>query len=822
MLVIQFELQREICICIIKLERTLLVINKGLITLNSAITGKNDYLLYHLAEAINKAERIRFNVAFLMESGAKLISPYLEKAAEKGAIIQVLTGRYMGVTEPSAIYFLLHRLGKRIDIRFYSGTVQAFHPKAYLFDYPEEAEVFIGSSNISQLALTNGLEWNYRFSSRQNRKAYEKFSETFDALFYNSSEVITHEVLRKYTINWKKPPQIKFEQKLEKEYQEEQGITPRGAQIEALYELEKAREEGVDKGLVVAATGVGKTYLAAFDSCNFEKVLFLAHREEILSQARNSFLAVRPGARAGFLTGAVKESNNDLYFATVQTLSRENNLKNFSEGFFNYIVVDEFHHAAANSYLTVINYFNPDFLLGLTATPFRTDNRDIFVLCGDNVIYELYLKDAIDRDLLVPFRYYGIHDATDYSQVEYRSGKYVIEDLERELSRAQRADLVLKKYKKFAGRRALGFCASIKHADFMAEYFNKKKIPAASVHSGSAVNGYQMERKEAVEALENEKMKVLFVVDIFNEGVDIPSVDTVLFLRPTESFVVFLQQLGRGLRKDDGKSYLTVLDFIGNYKRAHYIPSLLAGDNPRNPRDSLGKQATELEYPVDCQVHFDFQLLDLFERMSQSDPLRKRMKEDFFRLKEYLGRRPTRVDIFEGSDIPSREFLREGWLRFLHELEELEIEEEKWLGTIAEEFLIELERTRMTKAYKIPTLSALLGKDTIRKAATLSEIGENMADFYRKSPLHQKDLRGKSTTNWKSWETNQFEKLAKKNPVHFLSKARFFNYDEVNKAFYLSDELEPFLTFRLSEHVKDILEYRRLFYFSKRFKEEGH
>ena len=787
--------------------------------MNDAIVGKQDHLLDYLTDAASRAERIRFNVAFLMESGARLISPCLEDAVSRGVGLEVLTGRYMSVTEPAAIYYLMDRLGNRLDIRFFSEPVRSFHPKAYIFDYGEEAEVFIGSSNLSRSALTFGLEWNYCFRKSQNPEAYEKFSAAFTDLFHNSTERIDHEVLKKYTAGWRKPYFVKVEQAIE-HGQEDEAVYPRGAQIEALYELKNARREGVVKGLVIAATGVGKTYLAAFDSAGYRRVLFLAHREEILRQAETSFMEVSPRLKTGYFTGYQKEEGANVYFASVQTLSRQNHLHTFTPDFFDYIIVDEFHHAAADSYQAILDYFHPRFLLGLTATPFRMDNRDIFALCEDNVIYELYLKDAINRDLLAPFLYYGIYDAVDYDQVECRHGKYVLDDLERELSRKERADLVLEKYNLLAGTRTLGFCVSIKHAEYMADYFNEQGIPAACVHSGPVGSPHFLSRAEAVEALNNGDVKALFAVDIFNEGLDIPSLDTVMFLRPTESYVVFLQQLGRGLRKDQGKKHLVVLDFIGNYKRAHYVPALLAGENPMDPRKTGGKKAYELEYPESCQVHFDFQLLDLFERMARADPLKKRMMDVFYAIKDSLGRRPSRTDILNGSDIHPREFLKKGWLNYLHELEELELEEEEWLGTVVEEFLVFLEKTPMTKAYKVPTIRALLDGDELLHSVPLQRVGEYFRKFYVDTPLHQKDLSDRSNAGWESWNLSHFSQVARRNPVHFLSRGKFFHYDEINQVFSLDDSLKPFLGPMLASHVKDILEYRRVLYFKRRFKDE--
>ena len=393
-----------------------------------------------------------------------------------------------------------------------------------------------------------------------------------------------------------------------------------------------------------------------------------------------------------------------------------------------------------------------------------------------------------------------------------------MEQLERELSRAGRAGLVLEKYRDLAGERALGFCAGIRHAEYMAGYFNEHGVKAAAVHSGPGGSGHTVDRKTAVDALAAGDLKVIFAVDIFNEGVDIPALDTVMFLRPTDSFTVFLQQLGRGLRKYPGKKHLIVLDFIGNYRRAHYIPALLAGENPATfePR---GRKPQELEYPEGCQVQFDFNVLELFKELAARDPLQKRMRDEYFRLKSELDHQPTRTELYHGTDLPMREFLREGWLRFLQPLGELTPEETAWLETPAEEFLLTVEKTPFTKAYKIPTLLSLLSQDGDLKARVgLAEIGASFVEFYHGNPLHAKDLEDKSSRGWRSWGAAEFAALARRNPVHFLCKNKFFKYDEINRVFWLDESLQGYLGRSLGDHLRDILEYRRIEFFRKRYR----
>jgi superfamily II DNA or RNA helicase len=325
--------------------------------------------------------------------------------------------------------------------------------------------------------------------------------------------------------------------------------------------------------------------------------LFLAHRQEIVKQAYEVSGSSRSPSDFGWYTGEQRDHGTNIYFATVQTLSRDEHLDRFPRSYFDYLILDEFHHAAADSYRRVLEHFQPRFLLGLTATPFRMDNQDIFALCDNNIIYEISLHQSIERDLLVPFNHYAVYNPTDYSEVKVANGLHVIDDLERQLSKLERADLILKHCHRLAEERPLRSCVSIKHAQYMADYFSKHRVAALAVHSQQPNNG----RNAAIAALKEGRIKVIFAVDMFNEGVDILSLDTVMFLRPTESYVVFLQQLGRCLRKNPGKTHLTVVDFIDNYKRAYYVPRLLAGENPWVDEPRPGRPR-DYDYPEGCLI----------------------------------------------------------------------------------------------------------------------------------------------------------------------------------------------------------------------------
>lgn len=340
-----------------------------------------------------------------------------------------------------------------------------------------------------------------------------------------------------------------------------------------------------------------------------------------------------------------------MIFASVATLGRVEYLNEnyFAPDYFTYVVIDEFHHAVNEQYQRIVDYFKPKFLLGLTATPERMDGKNIYEICDYNVPYEISLKEAINKGMLVPFHYYGIFDETDYSKLHIVRGRYDEKELnETYIGNVRRYELIYKYYCKYGSRQALGFCCSREHAREMAKEFSKRGIPSVAVFS-DASGEYTEDRNVAIRQLKQGKIRVIFSVDMFNEGVDITSVDMVMFLRPTESPIVFLQQLGRGLRKCRGKEFLNVLDFIGNYEKAGRVRFLLSDRSNQhagayNPSDTTA-------FPDDCLVDFDMKLIDLFAEMDRKHlKLKDQIINEYFRVKELLGRRPDRMDLFTYMD----------------------------------------------------------------------------------------------------------------------------------------------------------------------------
>lgn len=723
----------------------------------SVMTGdrnRSRFLYYQLKISMKKAKRIDIIVSFLMESGVKLILRDLREALDRGVQVRILTGNYLGITQPSALCLIKKELGDRVDLRFYNDRKRSFHPKAYIFHYENSGEIYIGSSNISKSALTSGIEWNYRLSSLTDGGNFRLFYDTFSDLFERHSSVIDDAELAAYSRNWHKPAVSKDLAK----YDDIEGgsdtatavtpvFQPRGAQIEALYALENSRAEGAVKGLVQAATGVGKTYLAAFDSAKYNRVLFVAHREEILQQAAVSFYNVRQCDDYGFFNGSRKDTDKAVVFASVATLGREEYLteRYFRPDYFDYLVIDEFHHAVSDQYRRIVNYFKPRFMLGLTATPERMDGRSIYELCDYNVPYEISLKEAINKGILVPFHYYGIYDETDYSSLHLVKGRYDEKELnETYIGNVRRYDLIYKYYMKYHPKRALGFCCSRQHAEEMAKEFCRRGISSVAVYS-NADGAYSEDREKAIEKLKNREISVIFSVDMFNEGVDIASLDMVMFLRPTHSQVVFLQQLGRGLRTCRGKEYLNVLDFIGNYERAGRAPFLLSGGTSSGERSAVDYY--RIEYPDDCIVDFDMRLVDLFREMDhRSLSVRERIRQEYYRVKETLsGKVPTRMELFTYMEdelyqyciAHARENPFRQYMDFLHELGELSAEEETVYDGIGREFLSLIETTDMQKVYKMPVLYSFYNHGNVRLAVTEELSGVVTQEAFQK---HMKDI----------------------------------------------------------------------------------
>ncbi len=800
--------------------------------------NRNRFLYYQLKMSMLKANKIDIIVSFLMESGVRMILKDLKTALDRGVQVRILTGNYLGITQPSALCLIKKELGNRVDLRFYNDKDRSFHPKSYIFHYENVGEIYIGSSNISRSALTSGIEWNYRFSSLDDQKNFSLFYDTFVELFENHSLVIDDDELTRYSKNWHKPAVSKDLVKYDNLEDDEDTkleilFQPRGAQIEALYALEDSRSEGGTKGLVQAATGVGKTYLAAFDSAKYEHVLFVAHREEILKQAAISFKNVRHSDDYGFFYGKQKDTDKAVIFASVATLGRKEYLTEdfFAPDYFDYVIIDEFHHAVNEQYQRIVKYFKPQFLLGLTATPERMDGKNIYEICDYNVPYEISLKEAINKGMLVPFHYYGIYDETDYSSLHLVKGHYDEKELnETYIGNIKRYDLIYKYYMKYRSKRALGFCCSRQHAEEMAKEFCKRGIEAVAVYS-NANGAFSEDRDKAIEKLKKQEIKMIFSVDMFNEGVDIAALDMVMFLRPTESPIVFLQQLGRGLRISKGKEYLNVLDFIGNYEKAGQAPLLLSGGKDLGEKSACNY--ADIEYPDDCIVDFDMRLIDLFKELEKKSlSVKERIKQEFYRVKELLdGKVPSRIELFTYMDDDIYQYCMKHakenpfrrYMEFLNELHELSVDEEVVYSGIGREFLSLIETTDMQKVYKMPILYSFYNDGDIRLAVKDEDVLAAWKTFFDNGTNWKDFAADISYTDYKAMMDKQHLSKAKSMPIKFLkSSGKGFFIEKDGYAIAIRDDLEEIIRNDVfKRHMKDILEYRTMDYYRRRYEEKA-
>lgn len=699
--------------------------------------GQPDPFLPHLLTAMHKARTVEIAVSFIRAKGLQLLLPDLHEVLNNAGQIRIVTSDYLDITEPEALRHLaiLQERGALVRV-FEAGSNTSFHMKAYIFSWSEHGaqcgRAFIGSSNISQQALRAGLEWNYRVDYPGDRGFLEARAR-FSAVYSDFRTVpLTHEWITTYSARQRSPDRSVAPGSDETL----PPPVPHQVQVEALDALDRTRRSGYRRGLVVLATGLGKTWLSAFDveQADAKRVLFVAHREEILVQAAETYQRIRPNAKIGFWKGSRRDAEFDILFASIQTIGREQHLNRFSRDFFDYIVVDEFHHAAASSYRRLLRHVHPRFLLGMTATPSRTDNADILTFCDDNLVYQQTIVDGINRKLLVPFRYYGIVDQNvDYDVIPWRSGRFDPTELSNRLATISRARHSLDVWRTHSLSRTLAFCASRNHADFTADFFRRAGVQAVAAHGTSEVT-----REDALSGLESGEIAVVFSVDLFTEGIDVPSIDSVMMLRPTESSILFLQQLGRGIRLSEGKQDLVVLDFVANHASFLHKPMALMGRSMT--RQELADFAREyeegaLDLPAGCYINFDPEYIDFLKRLTDGT-----VETDYRRLRDSLGRRPSALEFYRGGG--SLRTVRQNhghWYSFVRREGDLAEDEAQIVERLGE-FLKELETTAITKSFKMILLEAFQELDGWQTAPSLAELARASWQVLQRRPELQVDL----------------------------------------------------------------------------------
>ena len=592
-------------------------------------------LLRELVRSMNECERFYFSVAFINFSGLQLLLDPLKEAEEKGVTGKIITSTYLNFTDAKALEKI--REFKNVDLKvFVTDKEIGFHTKAYIFEYKDSYKVIIGSSNITQSALKSNIEWNVEIITKENGRFIQDVLKEYEYL-WNMSEVADQDFINRYEEFLKSFKDTKQSRNLI--YENKKYIVPNRMQRRATENLERLRNFGEKKALVIAATGTGKTYMSAFDVKSFKpkKLLFIVHREEILKKAKETFELLLPneGLSFGLLTGNHKQKNVDYVFATIQTMSKC--YHEFKRDEFEYLIIDEAHHATSPTYQTVLDYFKPEFTLGMTATPERSDGYNVFDLFDNNVAIEVRLHEALEDELVIPFHYFGITDieGIDLSDVNIDD----IAEITKRLKVNERVDFIIEKMDFYGHdgekRKGLGFCASIEHAQYMASEFNKRGYQSVCLHGGDSPET----RERFINQLESDhdELEFIFTVDIFNEGVDIPSVNTVLMLRPTNSPIVFIQQLGRGLRKHAEKTFLTVLDFIGNHNKTFLIALALNGSRYYDKESLKVAVATGFANIPGC-THIQMDKITQERILTQIDSENfnsmKYLKEEYFEFKK--------------------------------------------------------------------------------------------------------------------------------------------------------------------------------------------
>lgn len=609
-------------------------------------------VLSSIEDELLTCEEFSISVAFITMSG---ITPLLQtlKELEKRRILgRILTTDYLNFSEPRALRKLAEL--KNISLKMYSTSEaqEGFHTKGYIFKNEEIYRIIVGSSNMTLNALTKNREWNTKIVSTEQGEYAIELVDEFNQLWNSEFAQDYQTFIDRYTVNYniiKKQREIA--KKAEVPSLEEYRLQPNSMQVAFVANLQKLRAEGERRALLISATGTGKTYASAFAlrEDNPKKALFLVHREQIAKQAIESYKKVFGKTKTfGLLSGNSKDYEVEYLFSTMQMMAKTETLARFRKDEFQTIIVDEAHRIGANSYQNIMDYFEPQFWLGMTASPERTDGYDVYQAFEHNIAYEIRLQQALEENLLCPFHYFGITDLQiEGETIDEETG---LRDFNR-LASDDRVNYVIEQinYYGYSGDRVKGliFCSSKKEAMALSEKFNQRGYNTVALTGQDS----QEVRERAIERLVSEnsmdKLDYILTVDIFNEGVDIPEINQVVMLRPTESPIVFVQQLGRGLRKADGKEYVVILDFIGNYKNNFMIPIALSGDRSYN-KDNIRRYVLEGEriIPGASTIHFDEiskkRIFSAIDVANFSDI--KLIKENYTNLKNKLGHIPSLQD----------------------------------------------------------------------------------------------------------------------------------------------------------------------------------
>lgn len=771
-------------------------------------------------------DRIDLLVSFLMGSGVDIVAGRVDDALARGARIRILTTDYLQITDSAALGFFLDRAETAVvpgllEVRVFSDPTTSFHPKAYIFHSTESDDgvAFVGSSNLSRSGIELGVEWN--METRHIPPLRHEFAELWDdprAVPLTREWLDDYERVRRRRLDRMQraaPDAEEAGDELLLAADTEGPPAPIGVQPEALAALSATRIEGNAAGLVVLATGLGKTWLAAFDSTRpeFRRVLFIAHREEILDQARDVYRRIQPTGSFGRFAGGEHDLDGDVVFAGIQSLHRH--LDRITPDTFDYVIVDEFHHAAAPTYRRVIGHLRPHFLLGLTATPNRADAADLLALCSDNLVYDCGLVDGVRRGLLSTFSYRAIPDVVDYENIPWRNRRFDPDELSRRLETRQRAEQVHAEWLALGGarRRTLGFCSSITHAEFMADWFRRQGVDALAVHSGPA----SAPRAETLERFRAGEIPVLFTVDLFNEGVDVPDLDVVLLLRPTESPIVFFQQIGRGLRRADGKERLDVLDLVGNHRAFLLKAQLLASLTGAKPGSN--QAAVDLpthgvpDLPDGCSIVVEPEAIDLLRELAGRTTPTERLAAqiDAWRTAHDEERRPTALELALHTGTPQDLRKSGGWFGALARLGELGTDEAAVYEHLAD-FFDYIEHGAYTKSYKLITLQVLAEASACWNGLPITGLAQTARWVIERDARLRQDLVDAGFATPSRPTVAEWDTYWRKNPIRSLTRpgrghdTAWFTIDD--DRLHANVDLPPELRDTAHEMLLELVEHR--------------
>ncbi len=613
-------------------------------------------VLTTIEDQLNNCEEFCISVAFITQSGVTPLLQTLKELEQKNIPGKILTSNYLAFSEPKAIEKL--NSFPNIDLRVFRTEINnvGFHTKGYIFKKEDEYTFLVGSSNLTLSAITKNREWNTKKTVHSDEKFSTDIMTEFNTLW--SDSVLASDYIDEYSAIYNSYKSVKREVSLFTDNTEGITLTPNSMQKSFIENLRNLYDKNQKRALLISATGTGKTFAAAFavkdsvERYKIKRVLFLVHREQIAKQAINSFKKVFGKSKTmGLLSGSHKEYDADFIFSTIQSMSREEILTKYSRDEFDYIIIDEAHRSGANSYHKIMDYFNPKMFLGMTASPERTDSFDVFKLFDNNIAYEIRLQQALEEDMLCPFHYFGISDILV-------DGKFVNDKADFSLLTSdERVKHIVKNinYYGYSGDRVKGliFCSRNEEAKILSEKLNMEGFRTMALSGGSS----QFEREKAVERLSSDSYDMLdyiITVDIFNEGVDIPEINQVILLRPTQSPIIFVQQLGRGLRKNRDKEFVTIIDFIGNYENNFLIPIALSGDRSFN-KDNIRRYLAEGNRMIkgSSTVHFDEisrrKIYDSIDSAMFSNI--KLIKQCYQDLKSRLGRIPDMMDFVSFGEL---------------------------------------------------------------------------------------------------------------------------------------------------------------------------